>query len=196
MIELHPEQIQFLREHNIQPSAVFDATGLSRSDWREGMKLEGKLLATGVPGCKRGHRSLRSHSGHCVQCAPKTLSYVRKYYERGYVYISGSAKLGLLKVGCSQDPDERHRTLNAVAYGGAWDWTELARTDCNRIGEIEFRLSWRLGVFSTMRTYTQEGRPKIARELYTCSYDTARDALLDILGPSGRLIETQLRVGS
>jgi hypothetical protein len=52
MADLTSDQIRFLKEQNIHPKYVFNAEGLSRSEYRIIMKELNKLIAYNVSPCQ------------------------------------------------------------------------------------------------------------------------------------------------
>jgi hypothetical protein len=134
MVEMTDEQRLFLMQHKISPLAVFDATGMKRSEYQEAMRAEGKLFAMGVSPCNKMKHTLRDRSGHCIQCDTSNIAYIKRHYQHGWVYVSASRILKMLKVGFSEDPKSRERTINGFEYGGANDWTLIAQIKCKDAG--------------------------------------------------------------
>lgn len=128
MATLTDEQFKFLRSQNIPLSALFDATGMKKADYRLAMKSEEKSFAYGVTSCGKGEHTLRTRAGHCIQCNHSRIAYMLRHDARAYVYIAASAVGCLIKIGSSIDLAGRTDKLNRYQYGGQKDWQILADT--------------------------------------------------------------------
>ena len=166
MPDLTVEQRLFLSRNKISMSAIFDATGMSRSQYQEAMKRDEKFFAIGVTPCNKEGHTIRARNGHCIQCTSKEIAFLRRYYKNGFVYISASLLKKLIKVGFSTDPDGRELTLNSFSYGGADDWTVIAQLKSENAGRIEFDVHERLSIFSSPQTYFHEGINKRCLEVF------------------------------
>ena len=167
MAELSDEQKRFLREHRISPHSLFDATGMKHSEWKVIMKQEEKLFAFGVSPCKKLGHSLRDRSNHCIQCDTSNINFMRRYVTNGYVYVAATHTLRMLKIGSSQDTSDHERTINGFAYGGANDWTMIARVRCKNAGQVEFEVHSQLEPFLSPQTYFANGRTTRCREIFS-----------------------------
>ena len=137
MAKLTEHQNRFLRSHKISPSELFDASGMRTRDYTSFMKGTRLHFAFGVTPCKEGGHTIRTKNGHCVQCEPDKISYLRRHHLVADVYIAGSHKHRLIKIGSSTDPHERLSKLNDVRYGGASDWEILAAAKTDNAGKVE-----------------------------------------------------------
>lgn len=182
LVELTDEQRGFLIHHKISPLGVFDASGLASREWKPLMKSEEKLFAIGVTPCKRSGHTLRDRANHCIQCDTSNIHHIKSYFKDGYVYVSGSRSLRMLKIGSSSDPIARERTINGHAYGGASDWVKIAHIKCKNAGSVEFEVHSRLKQFLAPQTYLANGRVTRCREIFSCGYKTARRAISDSVG--------------
>ncbi len=81
MISLTDEQLLFITEHKIPVEKVFDATGLKKSDYSEIMKSSDKWLAIGTIPCAKFNHTMRTRSGHCVQCNPAAINFFLRHLE-------------------------------------------------------------------------------------------------------------------
>ena len=180
MAILTSDQDEFLNRHSISVSSVFDATGLRKNEYREIMKSLGKIVAIGVTACKKGGHTLRSRSGHCVQCNPAALGFQARFSATGFVYIAGSLSLKVIKVGFSGDVKSRISSLNHLNYGGASDWVCIYWIQCESAGNIEFGTHARLVKFAAPTTYIRDGKPVNCLETFSCEAETAISTLNEI----------------
>lgn len=182
MAELTPEQRLFLKRHKISVSAIFDATGMSKSQYQDAMRAEDKYFAIGVTACRKEGHTLRIRSGHCVQCDTSDIAYFFRHYANAYVYIAASRKKSLTKIGFSTDPADRMRTVNCFSYGGADDWGVISQLKCKNAGSIEFDVHEKLSPFSSPQSYYRSGVKTNCLETFACGYPIARQALKNVVG--------------
>src|SRR5262249_11568656 len=136
MIDFTDDELRFLARYGVSPEDVYDARGQAQWFWKERAKEEGRELVIGS-GCRaRGHR-LRTRAGHCVQCDPKKLGYLRHHTSAGYVYIAGTLRGRLIKIGSADNPWQRLERLRAEKYGGFADWDVLAHVSIDKRGGLE-----------------------------------------------------------
>src|SRR6202000_2262759 len=98
------------RHYGVSPEEVYDARGKPQWLWMKRAKEEGKELAIGSRCRARGHR-LRTRKGHCIQCDPKKLGYLRRHEAPGFIYIAGSLRGRLIKVGSAENTWQRQDPL-------------------------------------------------------------------------------------
>lgn len=189
MAELSPEQRAFLAAHGIPLSRVFNAAGLSKPQYQAAMRELGKSFAYNVTPCGRGLHRLRTRAGHCIQCDHAKIAYMLRHDETAYIYIAGTRRGRMIKVGCSGDIDQRRSMLNTYRYGEQSDWQMLAFARCQSAGKVEFLIHDRLAQFSVSGTYVQGGRKRSCYELFRCDFADAKNAMQSVL-PN----ETQLKV--
>lgn len=168
MTKLTKNQISFLERHKISLGSVFDATGLSRNDYRKEMKELEKVVAIGVTKCKKKGHQIRTRSGHCAQCNPASLAFQARNTALAYVYIGGSLNLKLIKVGMSKDVQSRFTSLNDLGYGGVSDWTCLYWKNTINAGEIEFHTHASLNKYAAPTTYKRFGKIVNCLETFSC----------------------------
>jgi len=181
MTILSTDQRAFLVEQSIPLSTVFDATGMSRTQYDLFMKGLGKKVAIGVNPCRKSGHSMRTRKGACMQCNPAAITFLSRYDELGSVYIAGSKTGRLIKVGLSGDTSKREKTLNDVGYGGFMDWRVLYVVDCQDGGRIEFLIHKELEAYNTPRQYIRGSHTVDCLELFQCGYDTAQNAFERVL---------------
>src|SRR3546814_9788370 len=56
---------------------------------RGAMEAEGKGFAYNTRRCNNGH-TLKSRPGHCIQCRPVVIGFLKRHFAEGYVYIAVS----------------------------------------------------------------------------------------------------------
>src|SRR5690606_552486 len=96
--------------------------------------------------CQRGGHSLRTKSGHCIQCRTSNIAYQLRSSANGYVYLAYSASTNYVKVGYSKyHPQERAEFLRNGAYGNIKDWDvkKVVKFERNA-GQIEFAVHSKL----------------------------------------------------
>jgi hypothetical protein len=180
MATLTTDEIQFLSRHGIAPSEVFDAQGLSKSEYRDRMKELGAAVACNVSACYRGGHSLRSRSGHCVQCNPAALAFQARHSQGGMVYVAHSTSAGLVKIGCAQDPLSRVVALNQRAYGGIVDWQLVYSAFAAEAGWAEWMAHTSLASHQRIRPAGTSGAFHYTLETFDCSVDEAVAAVMRI----------------
>jgi hypothetical protein len=184
MAELTPEQRTFLAARGIPLSCLFDASGMSKPDYQRAMKEAGKSFAYGVTPCIKGGHRLRTRAGHCIQCDHSKIAYMLRHDAPSTIYIAGSVRGRLLKVGCSNDVQVRRQLLNSYWYGGQFDWQILATAQTPSAGRVEFEVHARLARFHVSGEYVQGGKRRVCYELFRCDFEDAADAVRATL-PAG-----------
>lgn len=177
MPDLSPEQRTFLAAHAIPLSLVFDASGMTRGRYQELMAQQGKQFAFGTGICNRLHRSIRSRTGHCMQCNPARIAFVLGEDAPANVYIAGSKLARLLKVGRSSDLNSRLRNLNVERWANRGDWLLLAFAHTKRAGRVERLVHGRLSSWGASCDYVQGGIWHHSHEVFRCDFADAKDAL-------------------
>jgi hypothetical protein len=68
------------------------------------MEINNRLFAFGATSCGvNDNHEFIDRYGHCLQCRPSNIAYLRRFDDKGYVYVAGSMELKCHKIGCSQD---------------------------------------------------------------------------------------------
>jgi hypothetical protein len=165
--ELTAAELSFLSSQNLGPDDVFDARWKSQARWFREIKESGKTIALGSPCRKAGHR-LRSRKGHCVQCDTKILAFAGRYDLEQYIYIAGSKRARLIKVGVCGDLQQRLRQICAEKHGDAADWEILYALHMARAGEIEDIVLSRLSSYSVDEYYWKNGALQKSIEVRRC----------------------------
>ena len=174
------EQLSFLKTNNIPLSKIFDATNQKREIYRNAMKDLEKLIAINTTPCSRYGHTIRTRSGHCCQCNTASIAYLKRHYSNGYVYIVGSQNKKVLKVGSTNNIDNRVNSLNFQNYASINDWKLIFYYKCYDMGLIETNAHNKLKKFQVERTYIKNGRTQIAYEIFDCNYDTCKNALSNV----------------
>lgn len=187
MAKLSIDQIEFLKQHGFSELEVFDAGGMATSSWKLEMKKRGFLIAFGTTPCGRKGHTLRTRAGHCIQCSPDKISYLKRHIEDGKVYVAYSTSKRIVKVGTSQvSSRDRIMQLNYYRYGEACDWDMVFSINCKRAGEVESSAHRLLSSYKVPGTYYKGGTYIDCRELFNCSAQTAiknvNDAVYQITG--------------
>lgn len=183
MAKLSRSDEAFLDLHGIPLTATFDASGMRAAAWKQAMRDQGKLIAYGVS-CLRGH-SLKTRAGNCVRCNTANIAYALRPSKPGYVYIAHSKALGLVKIGFSQDPDNRVYIANLEGYGGAADWAIKVQHYATSAGRIELELHSLLHSHKDPRYWYRNGDLIEAREVYSCSASFAQRTLRSLVASPG-----------
>ena len=196
MSDLTKEQREFLRKQNVCLSLVFDAEGMSKSEYREVMKSLDKHIAYNTTPCKKAGHTMRTRAGHCIQCNTARIAFQKRHSEQAFVYVAGSLSRSVIKVGVTNNIENRMESLNKLQYASASDWTCIYWIETKRAGEVEFSAHDSLKQFAAPTTYSRFGKTVNCLETFYCPAQTAIDAVSsyasDILNEwsSDKLIET------
>lgn len=182
---LTENELRFLSSQKIDPNAVFDGRHYTNKQASEEAKRLGKRLVLGTPCNKGGHR-LRTRAGHCVQCDTKKIAYEQRFSKDGYVYIAGSLKGRIIKIGTAKNVENRHAALIAESYGGFSDWELLMSVKVPEAGKIEQEALQDLSRFKFEGHYSKNGKPQKAYELLSCTYTQALVAVVEAIGDGHR----------
>lgn len=180
---LTKREATFLRRQGIAARWVLDATPIR--DWTMSV-CQARMIETSTylvvghrPRCPAGHR-LTNRRGRCVQCDPAILKKTREAVRHGHVYLAESAGTGLVKIGSCNDLTKRERELNHHdTYAGARDWRIRDSHFTIACGMFETALHRRLDRHRVDGRSDRYGTPQRTRELFGCSYRTARRHMLD-----------------
>ena len=184
MSRLSNEELEFLKHHKVPLSRVFDATGLSKSEYGPVMKSLEMWIAFGTTECREAGHQLRVRSGHCVQCKPANLAYQNRTDEIGEVYVAHSSRRHFTKVGTSKDAMSRVSQLNINQYGRIDDWKLFYKESCARAGSVEFQVHSELGAHHFARR-NQDGANSInCQELFGCEPAVAVEVVKAVIARS------------
>lgn len=177
-MHLSKDELETLHRHGFTVADVFDGTQYSTGEWQRILKRNGYQVAVRKRLCARGHRLFDS-GNHCLVCAPASPGFSSRHTARGYVYILGSLKGKLIKIGFTTDLSERHRMLTWQSYGGFNDWEQLFFMQFENAGRVESQAHTALADFLDTKPYIKDGKTQNSRELFCCSFSRARDAVLN-----------------
>ena len=177
MATLSPEQLAFLENLQVPLSLVFEASGLDKVRYTSMIDALGSLICYGVSPCRQAGHTLRTRGGHCVQCKPHNLVFLRRYDDAGWVYVLMSRQSALVKIGTTTDLDRRVYQLNEYGYGGFADWECLFSLQCGRAGRVEFAAQHAPKIFGSARHYERFGVRVECRELFAVEMPRAIEAV-------------------
>ena len=181
-MKLAPEQLNFLETQKISLDKIFDAEGLSKSDYHPLMKEMDKIIAIGVTPCAKFSHTMRTRNGHCVQCNTASIAYLERHYDKGYIYIAGSKKEKVVKIGFASNINNREESLNNENYGEISDWKILFQVTCKNAGKIEFNTHKKLSKYLTDKSYLKNNKRNQCYEIFSCSYSLAKETLDENIG--------------
>jgi hypothetical protein len=174
---LNQNEKEFLTFHDVKPEQTFNAEGMSKSEYRPLMKRDGQIVAFNTTPCNAAGHQLRTRSGHCVMCNSAPLGFQKRNDLSGYVYVAGSILGQMLKVGFSNNYENRELLLNQQNYGGFDDWKNLLVLFSANGGRLELQLHSKLKIYSTSRDYFHDDHYQKATEIFHCSVSKVLEAL-------------------
>lgn len=172
-MNLTNEQINFLNQHGIPFSKVFNATGLRKAEYSVIMKSIGASIAVGVTPCNGIGHSMRNHSGHCVMCNPSYLAYRNRYEEVAQIYVATAKRSNLTKIGIAKDAHERLKNINSYGYGGFYDWEIKFVKTVKNAGRVEAESQKIIGHKRCNLSYERDGENVDCREIFKCDASLA-----------------------
>ena len=147
---------------------------------------------------------MRGSGGHCVQCNPNVLSFDNRSNLPGFVYIAGSIKLNSFKIGSTtshgniknSNKSREFRLNQFEKYAGTDDWKIILCIGTkNNPVKIETDIHRYLKKFLNpiryrKKLYRYKGEVKknkwiIAREMFSCSYHTVKNAVEKVIKNEG-----------
>ena len=181
MKEFTKEQNEFLKRHNILKEEVFDATRYTKKEYHILMKQQGKIVAFNVFPCAKEGHTIRNRHGHCLQCDTAKIAFVKRGSKRGFVYIAGSIKGQVIKVGFTDSVIMREKSLNRDSYASFNDWELLYAGSALNAGKIEIQLKKELSRYNhSLNKYEHDDHLQKAIETLKCSYLKAKETLIEI----------------
>jgi hypothetical protein len=173
MAELDYEQIDFLEKMGIEDYEVFDAEGWERRDYISHMKEYDYVVAIGVSECKYGH-SMRTRSGHCAMCNNgRNLAHQMNYHSSKDIYVAYSSSKELIKIGVSEDHENRINQMNSYGYAGIYDWECVFSQWVRNSGRIESIAHESLKDYRYDLTYYRGFDIEVSREVFQCTIEEA-----------------------
>jgi hypothetical protein len=194
---LTKDELLFLQHHGFSADDVYDAKGRSPASCKDEAKRQGKSIIIGTPCGAKGHRLRGRSGGHCAQCRPAILGYAKRNSKPAQIYIAVSDRLGLIKVGSSEDATERAARLNFEMLGGASDWRMVFYASAPEAGRLEFAVHKALANSTVPLVYNKgEGRDQISRECFKCSALKALNSIIESSKALDLPLERVWRIGS
>ena len=183
MTPFRTDELTFLRRHGFSPEEVHDGRRQGKRTRESDARQAGKvLILTSAPCRAMGHR-IRTRAGHCAQCKPANIGFTTRETASGYVYIAGSMNGRLIKIGLAADMAQRERQLRAEKYGGFGDWLVLIHVPVDDCGKTEREVSSRIRGERVYNSYCKDGLEQTATEMIRCSFSSALQALIQVVGP-------------
>ena len=165
---LTKEQIEFLSTQKISLGVVFNAEGLTAKETKSQMETLDMRFAYGVTPCRKMGHTLRSLAGDCIQCNTHVIAFTNRYFDTGFIYVSISSSKELLKIGCTNNVENRTSGLNNLSYGGINDWEIIFYDEVENAGKIEFDIQKKLSKFFYPVIYLRNGMTVNCREIFKC----------------------------
>ena len=178
---MNDHEKEFLKAQGIPEILTFNAKGQPISETiKTLMKEQGKAIAFNTTPCSNGNHTLRTRAGHCVQCDTARISFILRNMSFGTIYIAGSVKGQLIKVGSTERKIDRKASLNKSKYGGFNDWEILYSAQCINVGEVEDKIKNALKKHGISNQYNHDNHVQLTSELYKCGYSKAYETVLQI----------------
>jgi hypothetical protein len=178
---MNEELLDFIEEQGLDIALFIDAEGYPISQIRDEMKANHKIFAYNSTPCQLNNHTTRSISGHCVECDTARIAFTVRHYNLGFVYIAGSIRGQLIKVGYSNNIDNRVKSLNVSNIGGVNDWNIIYHIQVLNAGMIEQQTQSELEPYLTELQYFHNSHLQVSKELFKCSYTKAKDTLIQVV---------------
>lgn len=176
---LSDQQKIFLYEHDVSLDLIFDAKGLSKSQYQSIMTKLEKKIAFNVTPCERGGHTLRDKYGHCVQCETRNLAWIKR--TEGYIYLAYSRSKKLSKIGYTENVTNREEKLNSSNYGNIKDWKIIFSLYSKKAAKIERNCHKKLKKFHSPRDYFRDGFLQLANEIFDCNNIYAKKVIDEVI---------------
>jgi len=134
---LTKEEIRFLKSHGIEFSDIYDGRGLRTGFSKIKAGEEGCDVILGNRCTSPSRHRLKSRGGHCIQCKPASLAFVKRENMEGHVYLASASKGKIIKVGFTNSIFGREVSLNKQSYGCKKDWEILCSVVVKNGGQLE-----------------------------------------------------------
>lgn len=172
-MNLTNEQINFLNQHGVPLSKVFNATGMKKAQYSTIMKSIGASIAIGVTPCGGVGHTMRNRSGHCVMCTPMLLAFQKRHEEVAQIYVASSKRSNLIKIGIAKDSHERMKQINYYGYGGVNDWEISFVKTVKNAGKVEAESQKKISHTKFSVIYERDGENVDCREIFKCDASLA-----------------------
>lgn len=182
--EFTKSQLAFLEKHKISEDLLLNAEGSGiTEEVSQKMKDGEKILAYNTSECPANkNHPFKTFEGNCPQCSSANLQSALKEYESGYVYIIGSVKAGLVKIGSTTEIVKRVKSLNSAAskFANCDDWEMLYYAKTSKIGMVVREIQGKLANYLDTRQYTKIEKSPKTNELFRCSFNRAKQAFTEV----------------
>lgn len=180
---LNKEQKDFIKKYKISEELLIDANGEQMSeDLIRNMSESKKSFAFNVSGCSENpEHNFMTIGGDCAQIDIDKIPFALRENKTGYIYIAGSKRGELMLVGSSNETKDRV-VINTAAfkYGGFDDWELLFHAKTETLGRVERLVQKQLKDYKAAYQYEKSGKLQNGGELYRCSYNKAKDSILEL----------------
>lgn len=177
---LTKEQKDFIKKHQISEDLLFDANGEGMSDDLKQRMLDSKtVIAYNASGStENADYNFINIDGDFLQAHLDKIPFALRTYKTGYIYIAGSKKTHLIKVGSSNESKDRIKTLNITTTksGAIDDWELIFQAKTETLGKVERLFQQKLNDYKSATQY-EKGKLQNGGELYRCSYHKAKDVM-------------------
>ncbi|KIO77324.1 hypothetical protein TH53_09960 [Pedobacter lusitanus] len=174
-------QESFIKKHKIPAELLVDAQGEGMTEeLKQRMQETNTVFAYNTVGCiKDDNHNFKTIGGHCPQCEPGKIALLLRECEAGFIYIAGSRKGTLIKVGSTTNVLDRIKSLNMpkTKFAGFDDWVLLFDAKTSMQGRSERKIQQRLSENKVQYQVEKSGKSTDGGELYRCSYNKAKDAI-------------------
>jgi hypothetical protein len=177
-MEFDGSQMAFLRHHKITPDDIYDGRLVKDDELRKhNAKDAGKLFMLGHTCTKDSTHWISNRSGRCVQCNTAYIEFIRRESQTGHVYIAGSLKKKLIKIGFTTVVVDREKSINKSLLAGCDDWRILKWMKVDEGGKIERKAQDALKSFFFPCTCIKSKKEQPSKEVFSCSFLKALEAL-------------------
>lgn len=183
----------FIFGQGIQEALLYDAKGQAMSSSLESkMKSLGKVFAYNSTPCQSFGHTIRTRSGHCIQCDTAKIAFILRAVSFGCIYIAGSQKGNWMKVGVTSSKEVREESINREKYGNLDDWEVLFSGKCLNVGTVENNVHQILRGYAEVVRYIHDNHDQKTKELFRCGYNKAKNALDQVLQEGGVTLINEL----
>jgi hypothetical protein len=190
--EENPTLGEFIKRHKLDKSMLFDANKNQISSVYGQMKKLGKQFAYNTIPCYQGH-TYRDRKNHCLICETSRITFQLRNSSEGFVYIAGSVRKRMMKIGVTDKVFNRESSLNKSGYADTDDWKILYWFYSEKIGEIENEVKSKLKVHNTLVPFLKYSKEhKIAEEVFFCGFDRIFTALKEVIHENDVAISQEL----
>ncbi len=179
--ELTKDQESFIKKHKISDDLLIDAQGEEMTaDFIQKMSDTDKVIAYNTGPCSEDdNHNFKTIAGFCPQCDTGKIAFALRENKPGYLYLAGSRKGELIKVGSTSDSKDRIKNLNITKSkcAGFDDWELLYEARTIALGKAERIIQQKLSEYKAAYQHEKIGKLQNGSELYRCSYTKAKDAV-------------------